>query len=175
MLTKVRPGDAQDVMATLEDAWSRVIPNEPFEATFLNEELQQLYDTERRVGRMIGGFAGLAVLVACLGLIGLATYTTQQRMKEIGIRKALGASVPGIVTLLSRDFLKLVVLAVVIASPIGYWIAEQWLEQFAYRITPGVTLFAGAAAIVILIAGLSVSVQTIRAARTRPAHVIRSE
>jgi len=175
MLAKVRPGDAKDVMATLEDAWTGVIPDAPFEATFLNDELQQLYDTERRVGRMMGGFAGLAVLVACLGLIGLATYTTQQRMKEIGIRKALGASVPGIVTLLSRDFLKLVLLAVVVASPIGYWVAEQWLEQFSYRITPGVTMFAGAAFIVIAIAALSVSVQTIRAARTRPAHVMRSE
>ena len=175
MLVKVGPGDASKVMGMVEEAWAETVPDETFDATFLNARIQKLYDAERRVGRMMGGFAGLAVLVACLGLIGLATSTTQQRMKEIGIRKALGASVPGIVALLSRDFLKLVVLAVVVASPVGYWIAEQWLEQFAYRITPGVPLFAGAAAIVILIAALSVSVQTIRAARTRPAHVIRSE
>ena len=175
MLVKVGPGDASNVMEMMEDAWAKTVPGETFESTFLNARIQQLYDTERRVGRMMGGFAALAILVACLGLIGLAAYTTRQRTKEIGIRKALGASVTGIVTLLSRDFLKLVALAIVIASPIGYWIAEQWLEQFAYRITPGVGLLAGSAIVVLLVAILAVSVQTIRAARTRPAHVMRSE
>jgi putative ABC transport system permease protein len=176
VIAKVAPGDAAQAMDALTATWASVNPDEgPPDASFLNDDLQQLYVAERRVGRIMGGFAGLAVLVACLGLVGLAAYTTQQRIKEIGIRKALGASVPGIIGLLSRDFLKLVALSVLLGSPVAYVLANEWLTQFAYRITPGVGIFAACTALVLSVAALSVAAQTFRAARADPARVLQSE
>jgi putative ABC transport system permease protein len=175
LLAKMAPGDAAQAMTAVEAVWDEVTPDALLDASFLNADLQQLYDAERRVGRVMGGFAGLAVLVACLGLVGLATYTAQQRTREIGIRKAVGASTSSIVGLLSKDFLQLVALAVLIASPVAYYLAEQWLQQFAYRITPGVGLFAGCTALVLVLAALAVGTQTLRAARTDPATVLRTE
>jgi putative ABC transport system permease protein len=175
VLAKAAPGDAAQTMDALAAVWAQVNPQAILDASFLDADLQQLYDAERRVGRVMGAFAGLAVFVACLGLVGLATYTAERRTKEIGIRKALGASVPGIVGLLSKDFLKLVAVAVALGLPVAYLLAERWLEQFAYRISPGVGLFAACTVLVLALAALAVGTQTLRAARTDPAAVLRAE
>ncbi len=149
--------------------------NEPFEYTFLDDEFAEMYRTERRLGQVFGGFAGIAILLACLGLFGLAAFAAERRTKEIGIRKVLGASATSIVGLLSKDFLKLVLVAFVIAAPVAYWAMSTWLEDFAYRIElgPGVFLAAGAAALVIAL--LAVSSQAIRAALANPVNALRSE
>jgi putative ABC transport system permease protein len=155
--------------------WTEVLPTEPFEATFLDDQLQAQYQTEQRLGTVVGIFSGLAIFVACLGLFGLATYTTQQRTKEIGIRKAVGASVPGIVGLLSKEFLRLVVVAIVLGVPFAYVAAQWWLQDFAYHVDLGPVPFAVAAIGGLSIAALTVSYHALRAARTDPARALRSE
>jgi putative ABC transport system permease protein len=134
-----------------------------------------LYRTEKRQGEIFGTFAMLAIFVACLGLVGLASFAAEQRTKEIGIRKVLGASVSGIVTLLSSEFLALILLANVIAWPVAYFIMKKWLEHFAYRIDVDALPFLGGAAAALLIAMLTVSFQTIKAAMANPAEALRYE
>ncbi len=174
-LVKLAPGSAAGAMDALEAAWDAVVPEVPFEASFLDEALDNRYEREQRLGQVFAVFALVAIFVACLGLFGLAAYTAQQRTKEIGIRKALGASAASIVGLLSKDFLGLVAVAVVLAAPVAYLGMSRWLEGFAYRIAlgPGVFLAAGAAAL--LIALLTVSYQALKAARTDPTKALRSE
>jgi putative ABC transport system permease protein len=175
ILVKVAPGSAGAVMDALRSAWEDVLPTEPFDATFLNDQIQAQYENERRLGQIVGVFSGLAILVACLGLFGLATYTTQQRTKEIGIRKAVGASVASIVGLLSKDFLKLVVVAVAVGVPVAYYAMHQWLTDFAYRVDLGPGPFVGAAGAALAIAAVTVSYHAYRAARTDPTRALRSE
>jgi putative ABC transport system permease protein len=162
-------------MDALRSVWTDVLPIEPFNATFLDDQLQAQYQAEERLGQIVGIMSVLAIVVACLGLFGLATYTTQQRRKEIGIRKAVGASVPSIVVLLSWDFLKLVAIAITIGGPIAYLAARQWLQDFAYHVDLGPAPFALAAGAALAIAGLTVSVHALRAARTDPTRALRSE
>lgn len=175
ILVKATPGIASRAMEALQAAWTDVLPDEVFQASFLDDQLQAQYRSEQRLGRVIGVFAGLAILVACLGLFGLATYTTQRRTKEIGIRKAVGASVSDIVVLLSTDFLKLVAAAVTLGIPVAYLAARQWLENFAYRIDLGLGPFALAAGVAFTIAALTVSYHAVRAARLDPTLTLRDE
>jgi hypothetical protein len=175
ILVKAAPGTASRAMEALRAAWTDVLPDEVFQASFLDDQLQVLYRSEQRLGRVVGVFAGLAILVACLGLFGLATYTTQRRTKEIGIRKAVGASVTNIVVLLSTDFLKLVAVAVALGTPVAYLAARQWLAGFAYRIDLGVGPFALAAGVALAVAALTVSYHAVRAARLDPTLTLRDE
>ena len=175
LLVRVASGNAAQVVDALRGAWSTVLPDEPFEATFLDDRLQAQYEDEQKLSQIVGIFSGLAIFVACLGLFGLATYTAQQRTKEIGIRKAVGASVASIVTLLSKDFLKLVGIAIVIGLPMAYWAVQRWLADFAYRIDLGPAPFALAAAAAFAIAALTVSYHAFRAARLDPSRTLRSE
>jgi putative ABC transport system permease protein len=175
LLVKVAPGSAGAVMDALRSTWEEVLPTEPFGATFLNDQIQAQYDNERRLGQIVGVFSGLAIFVACLGLFGLATYTTRQRTKEIGIRKAVGASVASIVGLLSKDFLKLVAVAIGVGVPLAYWGMQQWLTDFAYRVDLGLAPFVGAAGAALAIAAVTVSYHAVRAARTDPSRALRSE
>ena len=175
LLVKVAPGSAGAVMNALRSTWEEVLPTEPFDAAFLDDQIQAQYDNERRLGQIVGLFSGLAIVVACLGLFGLATYTTRQRTKEIGIRKAVGASVANVVRLLSKDFLKLVVMAVGIGVPVAYIAMQEWLTDFAYRVDLGITPFAGAAATALIIATITVSYHAARAARIDPSRALRSE
>ncbi|MCB0307722.1 MAG: ABC transporter permease, partial [Calditrichaeota bacterium] len=122
------------VLTELERQWRAMAPDQPFSYRFMDESFAQMYQAEQRVGRIAGIFALLSVFVSCLGLFGLASYATEQRTKEIGIRKVLGASVTGIVGLLSKDFLKLVGIALLIAIPLAFYGMKQWLADFAYRI-----------------------------------------
>ena len=173
LLVRVPPGTAAGVMDALRGVWTDVLSTEPFDATFLDDQLQSQYQTEQRLGTVVGIFSGLAILVACLGLFGLATYSTRQRRKEIGIRKAVGASVTSIVGLLSTDFLKLVAGAVILGTPVAYLAARQWLQNFAYHVDLGPTPFVLAAVGALAIAGLTVSYHALRAARIDPARTLR--
>ncbi|MEO1258197.1 MAG: ABC transporter permease [Bacteroidota bacterium] len=160
---------------TLQSNWNEMAPAQPFTYNFMDERFDRIYRTEQRIGNIIGTFAFLAILIACIGLIGLSTFMAQQRTKEIGIRKVLGASTAGLVSMLSRDFLKLVGLALILAVPVSWWALNKWLQSFAYRIDIGWSVFALAGTIAIAIAFLTVSFQSIRAAVANPVGSLRSE
>lgn len=175
LMVKLQTGDLGGSLRTLEQKWKALCPHRPFDYQFLDQEFDTMYSTERRTGRIAGLFALLAIFVACLGLFGLATFTAEQRTKEIGIRKALGASVPALAGLLARDFLKLVVLGIVIASPIAYYLMHQWLSGFAYGIRVQGWMFAVAGLAAIAIALLTVGFQSVKAALTNPVKSLRAE
>ena len=159
----------------LQIAWKSHYPNFPFEYTFLDAAFDAQYRKDRLMMTLFNGFALLTVVVSCLGLFGLATYSAEQRTKEIGVRKVLGASVASIVTLLSKDFLKLVLIAISIAFPLAWWAMNNWLADFAYKIDISWWMFALAGLLAIGIALLTVSFQSIKAALMNPVKSLRSE
>lgn len=172
---KVSPANLPNTLAAVEKQWRQIMPNRPFSYFFLDEKFNEQYKTEERFGNLFFNFAILAIFISCLGLLGLAAYSTAQRTKEIGIRKVMGASVAGIINLVSKDFLKLVGIAFVIAAPAAWYFMHKWVEGFAYR-TPiawWVFLLAGAMALVIAIA--TISFQAIKAAIMNPVKSLRSE
>jgi putative ABC transport system permease protein len=150
-------------------------PDHTFDYYFLDEAYAAYFRTDAQLGFLLKVFTGFALLVSCLGLIGLTFYNTQRRQKEIGIRKVLGASVVGIVALLSKDFIQLVLIAFVIATPVAYYFMNQWLQDFAYRIELQWWLFALAGLVAVGIALLTVSVQSVREALANPVNSLRSE
>lgn len=172
---RVRTERLAETMAAIEDQWVAMAPHRPFEARFFDDTFARFYEQDRRVGRLVGVFAGLAIFVACLGLFGLATHTVQQRTKEIGIRKALGATATSLVTLLSSDFARLIGLAFVVAVPVAYWGMSRWLEGFAYRIDLGAGVFVAAGMLALVVALGTVGMQAWRAARLDPTKALRSE
>ncbi len=163
------------VVAALEKQWKAMAPDQPFNVGFLDEAFGRTYADERRVGKIAGLFALLSVVISCLGLFGLATFMAEQRTKEIGIRKVLGASVASVSTLLIRDFVKLVLLAIVIASPIAWYFMDKWLADFAYRIEISWWMFVAAGVLALLIAFLTVGFQSVKAALANPARSLKSE
>ncbi len=167
--------DAAQAIASVERLWKRYSPDHPFVYRFLDEDYNRMYQSEQQTGQLFSFFAGVAILVSCLGLFGLAMFTAQQRTKEIGVRKVLGASIGSIVTLLSRDFLKLVLIAIVIASPIAYYAMNRWLQDFAYKIDIEWWVFALAGLLAVSIALLTVSFQSIKAALMNPVKSLRTE
>ncbi|MFD1145220.1 ABC transporter permease [Larkinella insperata] len=172
---RINGKSAPAAVAHVQSVWKKIAPDQPFDYTFLDEHFAELYRADGQVSEIVGILASLAILISCLGLFGLASFSAERRVKEIGIRKVLGASVGGIVALLSRDFLKLVLAAILIASPIAWYAIHTWLQDFAYRITIDWWVFALAGALAILIALLTVSYQSIRAALTNPVKSLRSE
>ena len=164
-----------ETINSIEGLWGQFQPETPFKYTFLDKDWAALYAKEEIQRKVFSRFAMLAIFIACIGLLGLAAYITQQRTKEIGIRKVLGASVTGIVTLLSKDFLKLVLIAFVIAAPLGWYFGKQWLQDFAYAIQLEWWIFALAGALAILIAFATVSFQSVRAAMANPINSLRDE
>jgi len=175
VIAKMAPNTVDAAMATIQDAWSQAAPDETLDASYLDDRLARLYQTEERTSQIVATFSLVAVLVACLGLFGLATYTTKQREKEIGIRKAVGASSGSIVLLLSSTFVRLVGLAVLVATPVAYLLVREWLSNFAYPIDLGIAPFAAAAILALAIALATTSTQALRAARVDPARVLRNE
>ncbi len=163
------------VMPAIKNAWQSMAPGQPFDYSFMDEEFDRLYASEQRIGQIIISFAVLAVFIACLGLFGLVAYAAEQRLKEIGIRKVLGASILTIVRLLSFNFLKLVVLAALLSFPLSWWAMHRWLQGFAYRIDIGWQVFAFAGAAALIIALLTISFQAIKAATTNPVKSLRAE
>lgn len=174
MLLKLDAANIPATMARLEKVYRDIIPS-AFVYTFLDERVDFLYRSEYRLARVILIFACMAIVIACLGLYALAAYTTEQRTKEIGVRKVLGASVLQLSTMLSREFLKLVLIAFIIAAPIGYYLMNRWLQDFAYHIDLGVFVFLIAGAIAFLIAWITVGVESIKAARANPVESLRNE
>lgn len=172
---RMKTTDVANTISHIKGLWKRIAPNEPFTYTFLNEEFDNMYRTEQRSGKIFVSFAVLAILIACLGLFGLAAYAAEQRTKEIGIRKVLGATVSNIVAMLSTDFLKLVIIASFIAFPVAWWLMNKWLQDFAYRIAIGWWIFALAAFVSIFIAIMTVSFQAIKAALSNPVKNLRTE
>jgi putative ABC transport system permease protein len=162
-------------LAGLEKVWKSRVSHRPFEYKFLDEEFYGLYKAEQRTAQIFGLFSGLAILLACLGLFALAAFTTVQRTKEIGIRKVLGASIAGITLMLSREFLLLVGIAILISIPVAWYAGSRWLQDFAYRVELSWWMFVSAGSIGILIAGIAVSAQAIKAARANPVKSLRSE
>ncbi|GAB4046615.1 ABC transporter permease [Spirosoma litoris] len=171
---RIRTTDMPGLLKTLEQKW-KAQSDTPFDYSFLNERFNRIYQSEQRVGQLFGIFAGLTVIISCLGLFGLAMFTAQQRTKEIGVRKVLGASVGSVVALLSKDFLKLVLVAIVIATPIAWYAMSRWLQDFAYKIDIEWWVFVLAAFIAIAIALITVSYQSIKAALVNPVTSLRSE
>ena len=174
MALRVQTDNIPALLKTIEQRW-KAQTDSPFAYSFLNERFNAIYQSEQRVAQLFSIFAGLAVVIACLGLFGLAAFTTQQRTKEIGVRKVLGASVASIVALLSKDFLKLVLVAIVIASPLAWWAMHRWLQDFAYKIDIAWWVFALAGLLAVGIALLTVSFQSIKAALMNPVKSLRSE
>ncbi|MGH7493576.1 MAG: ABC transporter permease [bacterium] len=172
---RVAPVDVPATLAIIEKHWQAVYPEYPFEYTFLDDDVNRLYQSEQQLAQIFGYFAGLAILIAGLGLFGLAAFTAEQRTREIGVRKVLGASVPGIVALLSKDFLKLALIAFAVASPIAYFAMNRWLQDFAYRIQIGIETFLLAGVLALMIAWLTVSYQSIKAALANPVEALRHE
>jgi putative ABC transport system permease protein len=162
-------------LAAIENKWKMLIPNRPFSYYFLDEFFDRQYRAEQRFGKLFLNFAVLAIFISCLGLLGLASYSTLQRTREIGIRKVLGATVPGIVNMLSRDFIILVIISFFIASPLAYWFMHSWLNDFAYRIDISWWIFATAGILASVIALGTISFQAIRAALSNPVKSLRSE
>jgi putative ABC transport system permease protein len=171
----VNTADYRSLLGDLAAAWQKLNPSTPFEYSFIDQDFQHSYEREYRVANIIGVFTGLTILIACLGLFGLAAFTAEQRIREIGIRKVLGSSVNGIVTLLSKDFIRLVLISIVIASPLAWWAMTQWLRDFAYRTPIHWWLFVAAALLAVGIALFTVSFQAIRAALANPVKSLRAE
>jgi putative ABC transport system permease protein len=174
-LVKANAGSMPQALDHAKEIWLGFTPGQPFEYTFLDEEFDRLYKDDRKALMLSVTFGGLSILLSCLGLLGMITVSVQQRTKEIGIRKVMGASITGIVTLLSKDFLKLVMIGFVIAIPIAWYAMDRWLEDFAYRIDIEWWMFALAGLTAVLIALLTVSFQSVKAALMNPVESLRSE
>lgn len=172
---RLEKGKALSVLAALEKTWKQVVPDQPFDYSFLNEDFAATYRTEQRTEYLFRAFTMLAIFIACLGLFGLSAFTAQQRQKEIGVRKVLGATVSEVVALLSSDFLKLVVVAILIASPLAWYAMNRWLQAFAYRIEIEWWVFVEGGLMTVAIALLTVSFQSIKAALVNPVRSLRSE
>lgn len=162
-------------LAHLEKTWRTFDPDTPLEYNFLDETYARLYESEQRQGTIFTLFACIAIAIACLGLFGLSAFTISQRVKEIGIRKVLGAETSGIVALLSKDFLKLVIIAALIAFPVAWWAMHAWLQDFAYRISMPVWVFIAAGLVAAIVAFLTVSYQALKAATANPVKNLRTE
>lgn len=167
--------NAETALSKLENSWEEMAPGQPFSYSFLDERFDRMYRSENRVSNLVSAFSVLIIVIACLGLFGLSAYSTEQRTKEIGIRKVLGASVSGIVSLVSKDFIKLILISFLIAAPIGYFIMQQWLKDYTYKTSIGFDVFLIAGIGIILIAAITVSWQSVKAALTNPVKSLKSE
>lgn len=172
---RITGNNIQDTIKQIKETWDRYAPEQPFEYSFLDDDFDNLYQADQRVGKIFAVFSGLGIVIACLGLFGLASFSAQQRTKEIGVRKTLGASTPGIFLLLSKEFTKLVAIAFIIAVPIGIWAMQQWLQGFAYKTALSVDIFLTAGLLAMGIAWLTVSYQSIKASLTNPARALKYE
>jgi putative ABC transport system permease protein len=172
---RIKPENVQATIGFLASKWQEFDSKYPFEYSFVDEQFDVLYRTEERLGQLFGYFTLLAVFIGCLGLFGLTSFAAEQRTKEIGVRKVLGASVPGIIMLLVKEFTKWVLLAVVIAWPVGYFVMKNWLQNFAYRTSLALDTFLLAAFLALVISIITVSYQAVRAAIADPVSALKYE
>ena len=172
---KISGANPQAAIGHAASVWKKFSPNQPFRYTFLDQSFANMYADVQRMGRIFTSFAILAIVIACLGLFALSAFMAEQRNKEIGIRKVLGASISGITAMLSKDFVKLVLLSIVIASPLAYWAMTEWLQDFAYRAPISWWTIAIPAAVAVIIALITISFQSVKAAMANPVESLRSE
>lgn len=175
VLVRLEGANAKETLAAIGDLYTTVNPGFSFEFKFQDAEYAQLYAAEQRVATLSSYFASMAVIISCLGLFGLAAFTAERRLKEIGIRKALGSSSTNIVLLLSGDFTRMVLVSVLLGLPVGYWLIDRWLSEFAFRVPLSVAYFAAAGAVALAIAWVTVASQAIRASRVNPVNCLRTE
>jgi putative ABC transport system permease protein len=175
LFVKVGDNNLQNTLGALEKTWKQRVPHRPFEYSFLDEEYNSLYKTEQRTASVFTTFSTLAILLACLGLFALTAFVMVQRTKEIGIRKVFGATVTDILTMVSKDFLKLILISMVIAIPIALYAINLWLKDFAYRVSIQWWIFPLAGLIAVLIAFITISYQAIKAAVANPVKSLRTE
>ncbi|HEX7847517.1 MAG TPA: FtsX-like permease family protein, partial [Chitinophagaceae bacterium] len=172
---RIKSSDFKRTIAAAEEVWKKFIKNNNFHYAFLDQTLANQYHAEQSTQRVFSIFSILAVFIACIGLLGLATYSTQQRIHEIGVRKVLGATTINIVTMLSKNFLKQVLLASLIAFPVAWWFMKEWLNDFAYRINISIWIFIMVAAAAFLVALFTISFQAMKAALANPVKSLRTE
>lgn len=172
---RLAPGDHMSTISFIENVWKKYAGDEEFSWNFLDDNLQKLYAADQRTNEIAGAFSVLAIFIACLGLLGLAAFVTERRTKEIGIRKVLGASVAEIVALLSKEFVKWVLIANVVAWPLAYYVMNNWLKNFAYRTDISLWIFVASGALALIIALLTVSSHAIKAATANPVESLRYE
>jgi ABC-type antimicrobial peptide transport system permease subunit len=175
MYIRVNPGNLTRTMAQLENAWKRIMPAYPFDYHFVDQDFDNMYRTEERMGTLMNYFAIFAILIAAIGLFGMATYTVEQKTREVGIRKALGAPASTIFQLFTWQFLQLLALATVISIPVAWYLLANFLKNYSYRTTLNVWIFGISAAITVVVALAAISYQTIRAIRTNPAETLKHE
>jgi putative ABC transport system permease protein len=175
VIAHARKTDMHSVLKQIESSWHKLNPNEPFEFSFLDQDFQKNYQAENRLLTIVGDFTLIAIFISCLGLFGLATFSAEQRIKEIGVRKVLGASVSNIVTLMSKDFLKLVMVSILLASPIAWYIMNKWLNDFEYKIDIEWWVFVVTGVLAVTIAFVTISYQAISAAIANPVKSLRTE
>jgi putative ABC transport system permease protein len=175
VIINVNSSNYKTLLGKIETIWHKDLPSVPFQYSFLNADVQQQYQSEATFSNIINSFTLMAILISCLGLFGLTAFIAEQRKKEIGVRKVLGASVGGLVQLLSKDFLKLVGISIIIATPIAWWAMNKWLQSFSYRVVVSWWMFALAGVIAILIVLITVSSQAIKAAVANPVDGLRTE
>jgi len=175
ILVKIAPAGISKTLSRLKKTWNDRVTHRPFEYHFLNEDYEALYKTEQKTAAVFTTFSVLAILLACLGLFALTAFAVSQRSKEIGIRKVLGASILGIVRMLSNDFLKLVLISILIATPLAWYFMNNWLQDFAYRIHISWWVFLAAGVVTVFTALVTVSIQSIKAAIVNPVKSLRTE
>jgi putative ABC transport system permease protein len=172
---RIATGHIGETMQFIQKTWQEILPQYPLQYEFYDSWLDAMYREDERIGTAIGLFATLALVISCLGILGMAIFSIQKRTKEIGIRKVVGATVTNIVAMLSKDFVKLVLLANLLAWPVGWYAMDKWLQDFAYRIGIGWWMFALAGGMALAIALLTVSTQAIKAALANPVDSLRYE
>ncbi|HPW61875.1 MAG TPA: hypothetical protein PLJ13_06240, partial [Cyclobacteriaceae bacterium] len=175
MSVKLSAGNLKSHLAVLEKEWKQLAPDYPFSYQFVDQTIDRQYKAEQNTGVLIGSFAALAIIIACLGLLGLTAFMTGQRKKEIGVRKVLGASVSGIIMLLSKDFSRLILIAFILVVPLAWYAMNQWLADFAYQVNISPFVFVGAGLVVLIIAFTSVFYQALKAAIVNPSETLRNE
>jgi putative ABC transport system permease protein len=175
MVVDVNADNFKSTISSIEEKWKSLVIDTPFEYSFLDENIQKQYDEDRKVSRIITSFTIIAMFISCLGLYGLSTFMAERRFKEIGVRKVMGASVNQIVGLMSTEFIKLIFIAFVIAVPLAWYAMDKWLEGFAYKVSINMMVFVYAGGIALLIALLTVSFESIKAATVNPVKSLRNE
>ncbi|MDP4131362.1 MAG: ABC transporter permease, partial [Bacteroidota bacterium] len=175
MSVKIKGSKAKEALAFIQSVWKNIFPDHGFEYQFLDDHFKEVYRTDAQITQMVGILAFLAILISCLGLFGLASHSAERRIKEIGVRKVLGASIPSIVNLLSRDFIRLVLVANLIAWPIAWFSVNHWMQDYAYRIGMSWWVFLLAGTLALIIALITVSLLAAKAAMANPVESLRNE
>jgi putative ABC transport system permease protein len=174
-LVKINGENLPETLAYIEEVWGKFMPDRPFSYTFLDEDYNRMYQSEMQLGKVMNIFASMAIVLACLGLFGLSSYMIQQRLKEVSIRKVLGASTWQVLQMLSGNFVKLVILSIVVATPVAYWVMDQWLDDFAYHISVPIWALAVAMVATIGIAFTTAGIHGLKAAWSNPVKNLKSE